>query len=263
MQQSVEIESRGMILRGSLHIPDSFKPGSCENTGRLPIVIILHGFAGNKTGPHFIFVKLSRMLEKMGMASLRFDFAGSGESDGDFIDMTVLGELEDAKNMLDFARTLDFVDTDRISLVGLSMGGAVASMLASARKSNVHSLCLWAPAGNMGEIVVNNFIGAGYPEYERKGGYDIDGLTVGRKFVEEVAGLDIYQSAAGYDKRVLLIHGDKDEVVSIEASKKYLGYYGEKAGLKVVNGADHTFNRSEWEEQVLKATAEFLSTDVI
>lgn len=59
-----------------LHVPG-------DANGKLPIVCIYHGFTGNKMEPHFIFIKLSRLLEKKGIASVRFDFGGSGEGDGD------------------------------------------------------------------------------------------------------------------------------------------------------------------------------------
>ena len=98
MQKAVEIESRNLTLRGMLHIPDNAP-------GKVPVVCIFHGFTGTKVEPHFIFVKLSRRLEKTGIASLRFDFGGSGESDGDFEDMTILTELDDAKAILDYAKS--------------------------------------------------------------------------------------------------------------------------------------------------------------
>ena len=147
MQKSIEIQSGGLTLRGILHIPDG-------RTHKIPIVCIFHGFAGNKMEPHFIFVKLSRLLEAKGIGSVRFDFAGSGESDGDFIDMTISKELKDANNILDYVKSLDFVDTTKIGLLGLSMGGAVASMLAGDRKDDVKSLCLWAPAGTLKELML-------------------------------------------------------------------------------------------------------------
>jgi len=160
MQQAVEIISNGNILRGMVNKPDDI-------IGKVPTVIILHGFGGNKMGPHFIFVKLSRLLETIGIASVRFDFAGSGESDGEFSEMTVSGELCDARSILQYVKTLDFVDTKNIAIVGFSMGGAIASMLAAEYKKYIHSLCLWAPAGNMGEIVLKDWIGSKYPEFEK------------------------------------------------------------------------------------------------
>ena len=135
MQKAVEIESRNLTLRGMLHIPDNAP-------GKVPVVCIFHGFTGTKVEPHFIFVKLSRRLEKTGIASLRFDFGGSGESDGDFEDMTILTELDDAKAILDYAKSLPFADAERIGVVGLSMGGTVASLLAGDRKEEVAALCL-------------------------------------------------------------------------------------------------------------------------
>lgn len=86
IHKSVEIENKGLILRGVLHIPEDIKV-------KEPIVCIFHGFTGDKIGPHFIFVKLSRILARRGIASVRFDFAGSGESDGDFVDENKIGIL--------------------------------------------------------------------------------------------------------------------------------------------------------------------------
>ncbi|MBW9152640.1 alpha/beta hydrolase [Clostridium estertheticum] len=252
MQKVVEIDSENLRLRGMLHIPGNINK-------KVPIVIIFHGFCGDKMGPHFIFVKLSRLLERAGIACIRFDFAGSGESDGDFIDMTMDTELKDANNILNYVRTLDFVDNDRIGIVGLSMGGAIASMLAGERKSDIETLCLWAPAGNMGEIILDkHYIGANFEEFRKNGYFDIEGLLVGTKFVDNVKNIKIYEKAAEYDKKFLIIHGDKDDVVSLCASQKYIDFWGDSSLLKLISGANHTFDKREWEEQVIESTIEFL-----
>ena len=57
MQKAIELVSQGLTLRGMLHMPENVP-------GKVPVVVIFHGFTGNKMEPHFIFVKLSRMLEK-------------------------------------------------------------------------------------------------------------------------------------------------------------------------------------------------------
>ena len=61
-------------LVGILHLP--------EKEGKFPAVIICHGFKGNKTQRKF--VGLGRELAKNGIVVLRFDFYGSGDSEGNF-----------------------------------------------------------------------------------------------------------------------------------------------------------------------------------
>jgi uncharacterized protein len=251
MQKAVETQSGSLTLRGMLHIPDGI-------TGKTPVVLIFHGFTGNKMEPHFIFVKLSRLLEKKGIASVRFDFGGSGESDGDFSEMTLSKEVGDAKAILKFVKVLDGVDQERIALVGLSMGGVVASMLAGDCKKDIQALCLWAPAGNMKDIPQKGKSDAEMKEDYEKGFIDVGGLALGMEFIQDVHLLDFWAKAAPYDKEVLLLHGNKDETVSLSASLKYQEIYGKRARLQIIDGGDHTFNHLRQETEVLDRTVEFL-----
>lgn len=255
MQKAVEIQSRGLTLRGMIHIPDGV-------SGKVPMVCIFHGFTGNKMEPHFIFVKLSRMLEGIGIASVRFDFGGSGESDGSFSDMTISKELEDAKAILDYAKSQSFVDTEKIGVLGLSMGGAVASMLAGDRKEDIKTLCLWAPAGNMGELITGHRSKEEIEAIHKTGSVDVGGLLLGAEFLEDVANLDIYGKAAPYDKNVLLCHGSQDPAVPLSTSERYLEIYGTNAVLHIIDGADHTFNTQKWEDEVLDFTIEYLKEEL-
>lgn len=255
MQKSIEIKSRNLTLRGTLHTSDRIN-------GRVPLIIIFHGFGGNKMGPHFMFVKFSRLLAEYGYASIRFDFAGSGESDGEFIDMTLSGELEDAKNILDYAKSLKFVDKDNIGVIGFSMGGAVASMLAGLNSKDIKALCLWAPAGNMPEIVVNDFIADGYPQFLERGYHEFEGLPIGKAFVDDLSKIDIYNTASKYEGNVLLLHGDADEVVNFSASEKYFEHYKHKANLIPIEDADHLFSKEHWVKQLFSHTIDFFEAEL-
>lgn len=255
MQKAIELASRGLTLRGMLHMPDGA-------SGKVPAVLIFHSFTGNKTEAHFIFIKLSRMLEKMGIASIRFDFGCSGESDGDFIDMTLSGEIEDACNILDYARKIENIDTTRIGAIGLSMGGAVASALAGKRSDHIKTLCLWAPAGNIGELMMAGDSGKNM-DFIRKTGYtDMNGFRVGIGFLDDVVKLNIFEIAGHFGRKVLLLHGDKDPAVPFTTSERYLEYYGGRAELKVIKDADHTFNNVMWEKEVLETTAKYFEKEL-
>ena len=139
MEKYVECTSRGATLRGMMHIPNQ-----CQ--GPMPFVILFHGFCDDRNEINFVHTELSRRLCQEGIASVRFDFAGSGESDGRFEDMTVSGEVADGLAILDYVRGLDFVDKSRVAIHGLSMGGCVASMVAGLRDADVCALSLWCPA---------------------------------------------------------------------------------------------------------------------
>lgn len=252
MQKDIQINSGNLILRGMLHVPDQID-------GKIPAVIILHGFGGNKMGPGFMFVRLSRILEEHNIASIRFDFAGSGESDGDFKAMTLSGEVQDALNIYEYLSSLEFIDTENIGLLGFSMGGAVASITAGKLSDKIKSLCLWAPAGNMRDIVMNDFIGNGYSDFIKNGYYGYEGLLMGRNFVEELTGIDIYREASQYKGNVLLLHGSADEVVSINASYDYIKKsYDNNTKLIVIDNADHMFSNYFWAQDMIMHTTEFM-----
>lgn len=255
MQKSVEIENKGLTLRGMLHIPEKFE-------GKIPIVCMFHGFTGDKLGSHFMFVRLSRLLANKGIASLRFDFMGSGESDGNFLDMTLSKELDDAKVILNYAKSFDFVDTDKIGILGFSMGGAVASMLASDCKDDIKTLCLWAPAGNMAEIALDKKSKEDIEKVRKIGFYDLDGFLIGIDFIDDLFNLDILGKSAYYDKNVLLLHGTKDESVPFSISEKYLEIYETHGVLHSIDGSNHAFNSRAFENEVLDYTIGFFEGEL-
>ena len=191
MQSAIELEVGGRTLRGMLHRP----PG---NAPRCPVAAIYHGFTGEKTESHFIFVKLSRALAAAGLASVRFDFGGSGESDGDFGEMTFHGEVMEAKAILDYARDLPFADLSRTFLVGLSMGGAVASVVAGDEPAKVRAMVLWAPAGNMPELIAARRGAEADSALRSQGRLDIGGHWLGGDFFTDLDQWDVYDRAGRF-----------------------------------------------------------------
>lgn len=105
----VEIKREGRTLRGLL-----------EGTTTLhndQVAILMHGFMGDRGNqPGKLLYDLSHALNAAGIPTLRFDFAGCGESDGDFAEMTVFSELLDGMAIIDYARTT--IGAQTIDLVG-------------------------------------------------------------------------------------------------------------------------------------------------
>ena len=119
MIRYTEIKNRkNHTLRAMLNLPDGIS--------HPPVVLNLHGFGGSLSGYKYAHTHLARVLEAKGIACLRFDFYGCGESDGEFEEMTFTGLLEDTQDVYEWLKEQDFVDTDKIILSGQSMGGFVA-----------------------------------------------------------------------------------------------------------------------------------------
>ena len=113
---------------------------SCKASRRL--VIMAHGFGGNKIEHQRLFVIMARRLASMGINALRFDFMGSGESSGDFVDMTALTQIADLHAVIDWALARKY---SAIGLLGFSFGGAISIIAAGKRSSGqIKALCTWS-----------------------------------------------------------------------------------------------------------------------
>ena len=75
VERTVRISSDGASLAGVVSRPDGVAPGSRA-------AVLLHGWGTYRCGPHDILVKLARALARAGVATLRFDLRGRGESGG-------------------------------------------------------------------------------------------------------------------------------------------------------------------------------------
>ncbi|NOY08869.1 MAG: alpha/beta fold hydrolase [Spirochaetes bacterium] len=252
MEQYVELKTSKGILRGVMHLPEDR-----GTKGKFPGVIMYHGFTGNRMEPGFMFVRFSRLLAENGIASIRFDFRGSGESDGTFDKMTLSGEIEDAAYISNYFRSRGEIDSGRVFLLGLSMGGTVAGYTAGSKGRNTAGLILWAPAGEMRDRLKER------EEMIRMGEFkgnplDMGGLLVGPGFIEDVQKLNILDTTSLYRGDVLIIHGTEDKTVPPKVSEHYKQILGEKATLKFIDGADHTFQGAEWISGLFSATLDFI-----
>ena len=92
-----------------------------------------------------MFVKAARDFARNGLAALRFDFRGIGDSEGHFVDMTTAGEISDAIAALDFLSVQSEMSEERMGLLGLSYGAIVAACTVDL-DARVKALVLWSAA---------------------------------------------------------------------------------------------------------------------
>lgn len=119
MEEKVTFQSDGLKLSGIVNAPDGIKPGE-----RRPAFIVLHGFGGNKDGQGQAVV--AKQFTQWGYVTLRIDFRGCGESEGEHGRIICLDQVADTRNAITHLATRSEVDPQRIALVGSSFGAAVA-----------------------------------------------------------------------------------------------------------------------------------------
>ncbi len=227
------------------------------SSGKVPLVIICHGFSGNCQRP--FISDLSASIVDQGMATLRFDFNGHGRSDGEFRNMTVLNEIDDLKDVIAWAQRQPWVKD--ISLVGHSQGGVVVSMVSGELGSKVikAEVLLAAAAVLRDDALRGNTMGATYDPWNFKGDYielphspEAGALLLGKNYVETAIRLPIYETAANYNGPTLIVQGTHDQVVPYTYAERY----NEKiAGseLKLIPDENHVFSKTQKETSILVA----------
>lgn len=230
--------------QGGLAMEVTLPKGFNEDTGKCPMVILMHGiFSSKNIVP---IPALARALAKEGIASICFDFGGHWKSEGQMQEMTVGKEIEDALAMWEYAKSLPYVS--HIGLLGHSQGGVVASMTAgilASRGESPAALVLIAPGSVIQDACKGGrFFGAEFnpadpPEYVKCFGV----MKLGREYILTTQELDIYGTAKAYTGPVRLIHGSKDTIVPMSCSEKFVETYTQDAELIVVEGENHMITR--------------------
>ena len=206
-----------------------------------PMVILLHGFMGNKNGT--IEKHLADALELSGIASIRFDFNGHGDSEGRFEDMTVLNEIEDAKCVYAYVDSLPYVG--RIAIAGHSQGGVVASMMAGdLGEKRLQGVVLMAPAAVLRDDAIRgNTMGAIYDPLDPPATVDLfGGRKLGREYIKSAFWLPIYETAANYKGPACIIHGTGDRIVPYTYGERFHNLWS-GSEWHLLSGFDHGFSQ--------------------
>jgi alpha/beta superfamily hydrolase len=111
--------------------------------------LFLHGWSGDRTGPHRLFTRFARQLAQRGCLCLRPDFIGRGLSDGNAGEASIVGMAENAQAALNALRER-LPDGAPIAVVAICSGCKVAVTLAAANR-DIARLVLWS-AESMGDL---------------------------------------------------------------------------------------------------------------
>ncbi|HID91356.1 TPA: alpha/beta fold hydrolase [Candidatus Bathyarchaeota archaeon] len=246
-EEPVSFTCEGMRIAGMLHVP--------ERTPA-PGIIFCHGFTGTRIEAHRLFVHAARHLCERGFTVLRFDFRGSGESEGLFRDMTISGEIDDLRTAIGWLMKRREALGETIGVNGLSLGGVVA-ILTAARDLRIKAVSLWSTPADL--MALSRALPGTVDKLLRQGYLDLDsGDRIGSGLVTDLRRFNIIEDVSKIAPRPLLIvHGTDDLTVPLWHAERLYEAAREPKERFFVEGADHTYNRWDWQWAVIERTADW------
>ncbi|HUU42145.1 MAG TPA: alpha/beta fold hydrolase [Planctomycetota bacterium] len=271
MEEFVHITSGGEQLLGVWTEPDVPK--------RVPATVVtLAGWGGYRIGPHRIIVKLCRALAAAGVASLRFDFRGRGDSTGDQKDTTLDMMIEDACRAVEFARVR--APENRVTLWGICSGSNVA-IGAATLKPEARELVLLSCLPFMQQKVVSEkvartktqagnyfrklfrlatwkklFTGAVNFGNVKKALFGHYGKPKDAARDPRDSARDILAEFASYEGRAHFVYGgaDREAAGAGEHYRTFTGQHNIAADFETLDGANHDFYSLAWEHAIIERT---------
>lgn len=201
--------------------------------------------------------RISRALCERGIAVLRFDFTGLGNSEGDFANTNFSSNVDD---LVAAARFLRENYQPAQLLIGHSLGGA-AVLAAGGRIEEVRALVTIGAPSEPDHVL--HLLEADLDSIERDGQADVTlaGRTfrIQKQFVEDVEERRLRDSIRGLAKPLLILHSPQDEVVGIDQARRIYEAAVHPKSFVSLDGADHLLSRREDSEYVAVTIAAWAS----
>ena len=220
---------------------------------KFPAVVMLHGNGSTRHEAGNAYDYAALAMAKAGIATIRFDYIGNGDSTSDYIDFTYDKGVEDAMKCYEYLKTLGTIDMEHVGVMGWSQGGRLA-LLTAARNEVFTSVLTWAGAydqkGNEEEQ---------YAIAKENGYYEVtydwrEPLKQSPAYYECAMNIDYPAEVAKIKVPLLAINGKADTTVVPETAQKIVdaAVNSPDAEVLLLDGADHTFCVFSNDDTVLK-----------
>jgi uncharacterized protein len=205
------------------------------------LTVLCHGFLSSKNSA--TNKALTAMLIPLGIATLRFDFLGHGESGGPFEGLTVGAAVQQTLAAIMVGASRGYRD---VALVGSSFGGLVA-ILAAAEHSKLACLALKCPVSDFPQMLRDELGADGIRQWQTTNtlpdfAQGLARIRLPFSFYEDCAHHSAYAAAEVVQSPTLIVHGEADESVPVAHSLRLEQALRGKASCVVLPGADHHFS---------------------
>jgi uncharacterized OsmC-like protein/pimeloyl-ACP methyl ester carboxylesterase len=215
--------------------------GRLERPAQTPLAyaIFAHCFTCGKDA--VAATRISRALTAVGIAVLRFDFTGLGQSEGDFAHTNFTSNIEDLVRAAEFLR--DEHQAPSI-LIGHSLGGA-AVLAAAPRIPEVRAVVtVGAPAdpkhilGLVGDL--DDVEGVGTAQITLGG----RSFAIERQLLDDLDAQHQEERLSQLSAALLVMHAPADQIVSIDNARRIFEMARHPKSFVSLDGADHLLTRS-------------------
>ncbi|MFT6054588.1 MAG: putative redox protein [Roseivirga sp.] len=225
--------TEGHLLSARLENPVDKKP--------IAYAVFAHCFTCTKN--LMAVTNISRALTAKGIAVLRFDFTGLGESEGDFADTNFSGNVQDLVLAAKYLE--DNYQAPQI-IIGHSLGGAAVLMAAPEIPSLRAIVTIGAPAD---PPHVKQLFKSSLDEIRAKGKavVSLSGrpFTIKKQFIDDLEKTELTSVISELRKPLLILHSPQDDTVGIKnAEKIYMAAHHPKSYISL-DGADHLLTAKE------------------
>jgi len=223
MVEPFEIESSYNTIHGIMVFPKFRK--------KCPCVILSHGLVSSKNSDKYI--ALSHSFSEAGIATCRFDYHGCGESGGNIEETTLSIRVENLEQVTEFVFKHSLVIPEKVGILGSSFGGTTA-IVRAARDNRIRCTSLWATPYSI----------------ENREEDKISDIKFKKTIFKDFARYNILSEAARLSC-TLVIHGERDDVVSCEQGKTIYSYIQKPKKITIIKGADHVFSKPSHREKAI------------
>jgi alpha-beta hydrolase superfamily lysophospholipase len=227
--EKVSFQSEGQKISGILHLPEKQKP-LC--------VIASHGLLSSKDSEKYI--ALGERFSQEGMAMLRFDFRGIGESEGRMEDDTVSRRIIDLGTAIAFVRSHPALGK-KIGFIGSSLGGYV-SLIRASMDQQIKGVVIWATPFHLDDLKSNKGTeGHSLPE---------------QAFFEDLPKHRLLPLLPRVTN-CMVIHGEKDELVPVDQAWEIFHNLGAPKEIHLIEGADHRLTQEAHRQRAIQLTIDW------
>lgn len=223
----------GHLLSAKLELPKIGKPVS--------YAVFAHCFTCSKNLN--AVGHISDALTHKGIAVLRFDFTGLGQSEGEFSDSNFSSNISDLVSAYEYLEAQ--YEAPQI-FIGHSLGGAAVLHTAGLLTKVRAVVTIGAPAD---PPHVKHLISTSIEEIEKRGEATVDiggrPFTIKKQFIDDLEKKGGLDEIKNLDKALLILHSPQDNTVKVENAAKIYSAAKHPKSFVSLDGADHLMSRKE------------------